>query len=244
VTKASGADSTLHNRELDELRRQVELSYSRLSAEPPARVQPPPAVEGESVWHFSYGANMNYYTLAQRGVRVLSRDAAHIVDKNTRMVFTHRGGYATLETLQEPSTAEAVQRPQRFPPLREHVHGVLYKLSKDDLKRLSEKEGGYKLQEVEVETYDGKRHIAMAYVSSSMAKLPTEVMPTETYMRLLREGAADNYLDPLYQAWLSSIETVPSAGLGAEYWNTPSKFLAYSFLGVVALVAAAVFTHA
>ncbi len=50
--------------------------------------------------------------------------------------------------------------------------------------------------------------------------------------------------DPLYQAWLSSIETVPSAGLGAEYWNTPSKFLAYSFLGVVALVAAAVFTHA
>ncbi len=53
------------------------------------------------MWHFSYGANMNYYTLAQRGVRVLSRDAAHIVDKNTRMVFTHRGG----ENLPQPASA-------------------------------------------------------------------------------------------------------------------------------------------
>lgn len=243
VTKANGADSDLHHRELAELRRQVELSYNRLSAEPPAPVQPPPAVEGECVWHFSYGANMNYYTLAQRGVRVLSRDAAHIVDKNTRMVFTHRGGYATLQKLPEEQTADSVQRPQRFPPLREHVHGVLYKLSQDDLKRLSEKEGGYKLQEVEVETYDGKRHKAMAFVSTHMATLAAEVVPTETYMRLLREGASDNYLDPLYQAWLSSVETVPSAGLGAEYWNSPSKFLAYSFLGVVGLVAAAVFTR-
>ncbi len=71
------------------------------------------------------------------------------------IIYTAYTGYATLETVQQPSTAEAVQRPQRFPPLREHVHGVLYKLSKDDLRRLSEKEGGYKLQEVEVGGYGG-----------------------------------------------------------------------------------------
>lgn len=32
-----------------------------------------------------------------------------------------------------------------------------------------------------------------------MASLPEEVVPTEKYMALLREGARDNYLDPLYQ---------------------------------------------
>lgn len=38
------------------------------------------------------------------------------------------------------------------------------------------------------------------------------------------------------QAWLSSVPTVTSAGLGAEYYNTPSKYVAYSFLLVTACI--------
>jgi hypothetical protein len=38
------------------------------------------------------------------------------------------------------------------------------------------------------------------------------------------------------QAWLSSVETVSSAGLGAEYFATPSKYIAYGFLAVAALL--------
>lgn len=84
---------------------------------------------------------------------------------------------------------------------------------------------------------------AAAFVSSPFATLAGEVQPTEKYMRLLRDGASDNYLDPVYQAWLSSIETVPSVGLGPEYYNTPAKYIAYAFLAMVGLVVAGIFLH-
>jgi hypothetical protein len=52
---------------------------------------------------------------------------------------------------------------------------------------------------MQVQTYDGRRVIAQSFVSAPLAMLPVEVAPTEKYMRALREGAADNYLDPLHQ---------------------------------------------
>jgi hypothetical protein len=57
-----------------------------------------------------------------------------------------------------------------------------------------------------------------------MCALPQEVVPPEAYMRKLRDGASDNYVDPGYQGWLSAISTVTSAGLGTEYWNTPARW--------------------
>jgi hypothetical protein len=65
----------------------------------------------------------------------------------------------------------------------------------------------------QVETYDGRRVLAQTFVSGPMAMLPAEVAPTEKYMRALREGAADNYLDPLHQ--------VGGAGgkLGGPVWG-------------------------
>lgn len=87
-----------------------------------------------------------------------------------------------------------------------------------------------------METYDGFRAKAKAFVSSPLALLQSEVVPTERYMKTLRDGAAEQYLDPLWQAWLSSVETRPSAGLGMEYYDTPAKFLAMGFLCIVALV--------
>lgn len=95
----------------------------------------------------------------------------------------------------------------------------------------------------QVETYDGFRATAKAFVSGSLALLTSEVVPTERYMMVLRDGAAEQYLDPLWQAWLSSIETRPSAGLGMEYYDTPAKFLAYGFLAIVALVVVGFFAQ-
>lgn len=171
-----------------------------------------------------------------------------------------RAGYATL--VEQPDAAQL-----RFAPLTEGVHGVLYSLGRRELGALAKREGGYRLQEIEVgrargwfasmlcggvepgtpvgwlagargtggghamphlahltsaasplrptrspatprpprspqvETYDGHRSRAFAFVSSPLARLAAEVAPTERYMKLLRQGAADNYLDPLYQAW-------------------------------------------
>lgn len=46
-----------------------------------------------------------------------------------------------------------------------------------------------------------------------------------------------------HQAWLSSIETVPSVGLGSEYFDTPAKYVAYCFLGIVGLLVAGFFSQ-
>lgn len=40
---------------------------------------------------------------------------------------------------------------------------------------------------------------------------------------------------------LAGIETVPSAGLPAEYWNTPSKYISYAFIAFTGLMAASIF---
>jgi hypothetical protein len=57
---------------------------------------------------------------------------------------------------------------------------------------------------LQVQTYDGKVHKAQAFVSATLAKLYNEVQPTEQYMRKLRDGAADNYLEPQYQVRCSA----------------------------------------
>ncbi|PNW79884.1 hypothetical protein CHLRE_08g370500v5 [Chlamydomonas reinhardtii] len=129
----------------------------------------------------------------------------------------------------------------RFRPYDGRVHGVLYRLTREDFEKLSKREGGYTVQEMDVRTYDGVVHRALVFVSNPLFKLPQEVLPTEAYLSKIREGAADNYLDPSYQAFLSGITTVPSAGLGSEYFNTPSKYMGYSFLVVVALITLAFF---
>lgn len=220
----------------DRLQRSLERHYRVSLAE--ADVETPsvadlPLLEDDKdyAWHFAYGANMNYETLARRGVKVKSRDPAFVRDPTMRIVFKHRGGYSTLERL-PPSSSTC----PRYPPYGNHVHGVLYHLSHKDLKELEKREGGYTKSQIEVQTYDGRLVKAWAFVTSPMALLNCEVAPTERYMRLVREGAADNYIDPLYQAWLSSIETVPSAGLGPEYWETPSKYVAYGFLLLLSIL--------
>jgi hypothetical protein len=98
----------------------------------------------------------------------------------------------------------------------------------------------------QVKTYNGHEVRAWVFVASPMDTLPAEVAPPEAYMRQVREGAADQHLHHDYQAWLSSIETVPSAGLPGEYFDTPKNkvqhtlqyLLATVAIGALALVAA------
>lgn len=216
-------------------------SLRRLAAEQPDLAFPRLPVrrltnEPGHVWYFSYGANMSFSVLSRRGVVTKQRCPAAVVDPGLSLVFQHRGGYSTLAALPPGSAA-------RYRPYLPQVHGVLYQVAQDDMAKLKKAEGGYDTMEVEVETYDGWRVNATTFVSSPLAQLQHEVTPTEKYMRVLRDGAADNYLDPLYQAWLSSIETVPSAGLGPEYYETPAKWMAYGFLGIVGLVVVGFFSQ-
>ncbi|GLC43153.1 hypothetical protein PLESTB_000857500 [Pleodorina starrii] len=216
----------------------------------PAQQQPPPPQQQQqgpstnTVTTFAYGANMNFLTLARREVRVLSRDPAFVVDSAVRLVFKHQGGYATLERAEDGGEQAGAQAEPRFRPYDGRIHGVLYRVTREDFAKLSKREGGYLVQELQVQTYDGSLHTALVFVSNPLFKLPEEVTPTEKYLAKVREGARDNYLDPAYQAFLSGISTVPGAGLGSEYYNTPSKYMGYSFLVVVALITLAyLFQH-
>ena len=103
-------------------------------------------------------------------------------------------------------------RRPRFPPFAGRVHGVCYLVAAPDLARAAKSEAGYALRKLEVQTYDGRRVEAAAFVSAPLASLREEVAPPEIYMRALREGARDQYLDPLHQG------ESPWVGLGWVGW--------------------------
>lgn len=52
-------------------------------------------------------------------------------------------GYSTLQRL------PAGQQP-KYKPFLAHVHGVLYQVNKEDMRKLQKREGGYVLTEIEV----------------------------------------------------------------------------------------------
>ena len=132
----------------------------------------------------------------------------------------HAGGGGTL--LRE---SEGDPPPMFFPPDGK-VHGVLYRMATSDLRKLGRDNTGYELTRIEVQVYGddlrgsaippssgptgqitdgdiicppGCSTVAWVYTSNAMARLPSEVVPTEAYMMRLREGAADQFLDPSYQ---------------------------------------------
>eukprot|EP00798_Chlamydomonas_sp_ICE-L_P023700 gene23700-9241_t len=147
---------------------------------------------------------------------LVSMDGCHVCDGRVALVFKHRGGQATLQSLKHGESP-------KYMPFGQRVHGVLYRMANEDMDRLAKLKQGYRLQKIEVELYDGRTANAVTFVSSPSELLPTEVVPPEGYMKLLREGSAQQFIDPIYQAWLSSIVTVCGAGLGPEYFNTPSN---------------------
>lgn len=193
---------------------------------------------GDTVLFFAYGANLHFDTLSQNDVKVLSRDGAIVRDPKTALVFKHQGGQATLQQLRQG------ERPKYPPYGGQRVHGVLYRLKSADLKKLAAREDGYLMQQMEVELYSGEIAKAQVFVSSPCSLLPKEVAPPESYLRLLRDGAADQLMSPLYQAWLSSIETVTGTGLGPEYFDTPSRQVSRAVgLAVFLAAAAAALLH-
>ena len=100
------------NTQVSSLERLLQLEPVDLQqVQPVAPEQPPTAVASSSSGgssrsalrslpeevfnYFAFGANMSYHTLAQRDVRVLSRDPATVVDRDIRLLFKHRGGTVT-----------------------------------------------------------------------------------------------------------------------------------------------------
>ena len=193
---------------------------------------PTPAAAAASpapVLMFSYGANCAASVLARRGVKPLSSEAAVVADRGAWLSFSHRGGYAALQH----SSGGRVPQPGWQQP-----HGVLHTLTPADVKRLQEREGGYSLAQLPVETYSGWACTATTFLSSPLLLLYSPVPPTARYRDLLLEGCRQHGLDAGYTAWLEGLEVAPAGGArDARYDACPADSLA-QLLAASALAAA------
>jgi hypothetical protein len=162
------------------------------------------AEDPQHVWYFAYGSNMASSVLVRRrGVRPLSSERARLADH--RLVFDLRGIPAV-----EPGFASIAPSPG------DHVHGVLYRLTRADLARVDASEApAYKSVDVEVDAAISGRVVA----STLRNRRPVSgLKPSRRYLRLLCEGAREAGLPGDYVAWLEAQPTayVPGMSEGLE----------------------------
>ncbi|KXZ53069.1 hypothetical protein GPECTOR_8g62 [Gonium pectorale] len=141
-------------------------------------------------------------------------------------------GFATIERAQPEQQQQQQQQPGPVSTgasssgssrWRSEVHGVVHLLRHSDWVQVMATEGvgagstGYRVVEVEVELYDGRRTKALTLEGqgASLHRPDRPVAPSRRYLELLRAGARHHGLDPEYVSYLDSL--VPYEGSG---WGT------------------------
>ncbi len=208
-----------------------------------AQQEASPAAATHTVRYFAYGANMASSILAKRDIKPLSACPAQLPAYHS-IAFRHRGGYATIiessvtggTSLQCQKNLDntPVQKGSRIaagvpkdPGLVYHgAHGVLYELDKADMQKLKGRETGYALSSTTVTSYAGAETTALLFRSQPLLLLPASVPPQRRYLELMLEGAKTHGLAPEYMQWLRELPCARPGGLGAEYFDTPSEWLA------------------
>ena len=146
----------------------------------------------EEVWNFAYGGNMNpRVLLRRRRIHPLESVAGFL--KDYRLAFNLRGF-----PFFEPAFANIVPSPG------DCVHGVLHRLTWDQLRRLDRFEGkglAYRHLNLEVETYSHRKILARVY---SAIMISQEKYPSCRYLNIIREGARYYQLDPEYVQMLDN----------------------------------------
>eukprot|EP00732_Lithocolla_globosa_P006629 Lithocolla_globosa_v1_NODE_7812_length_898_cov_6.421115.p1 type:complete len:226 gc:universal NODE_7812_length_898_cov_6.421115:787-110(-) len=106
------------------------------------------------------------------------------------------------------------------------VHGVLHKITEEEMNRLRISEGGrgitpgYQPVKCVSETYEGKK--IECIILSSNDDVMEGLFPSQRYMKLLTEGAEKHQVEESYIDYLKTLPTIP-----AKFWN---YFLALPFL--------------
>ena len=198
----------------------------------------------DTVRYFAYGANMTSSTLAKRDIKPLSACSAQLPAHHS-IAFRHRGGYATIVNTsaaggavmpwhrrwsrilggdEEASVAAGVLNDSCL--VYRSPHGVLYELHRADMCKLAERETGYALRSAAVTPYAGEETIALLFTSQPLLLLPASVPPQRRYLELMLEGAQTNQLAPEYMHWLQKLPYAQPGSLSAEYFDTPSEWLA------------------
>jgi hypothetical protein len=162
-------------------------------------------------YYFAYGSNMNQGVFTgRRGIRPEFIAPAKIT--GWQLVMEHPG-----VPFVEPV----------FASIKEHkdaeVHGVLYKITEPDFKRLCNSEGAaYRLVLLDNIESEGRMFRGCTFVSD---KFCTGRKPSRRYMQKLIQGAKENNLPKSYIAGLSHIRTI----------HIPIVSFFVDFLGALAL---------
>ena len=150
--------------------------------------------------------------MRQRGIRIFREPPRRAILRNYRLCF-RQVGYPPCE----PCFANVEKS------MGECVHGVLYALSAKDYLTLCRGESVgtfYKIEMVDVETYDGDtvKSVALFVCLPSKLSSPHEskYCPSLRYKTLICHGASVSNLAASYQEKLQQVPTCPDAGTFAK----------------------------
>jgi gamma-glutamylcyclotransferase len=131
-----------------------------------------------AIRYFAYGSNMISGPLKNRAPSAEKMGIAEL--PGWRFAFNKRGrdGSAKANLFRSPA---------------DKVWGVLFRISRSDLKRLDELERGYNRKKVQV-SLGNKVTTADTYISTRL----TTALPSETYFALVIAGAREHHLPDAY----------------------------------------------
>mmetsp|Transcript_4530 Transcript_4530/g.6529 ORF Transcript_4530/g.6529 Transcript_4530/m.6529 type:complete len:234 (+) Transcript_4530:171-872(+) len=191
--------------------------------------------------YFGYGSNVLPSTMkALRQIEVRRVTAAVLPDYELE--------FASAAYVQKTSQTETTTKSSRKPV----VHGLLYTLTKDEFAKVGLSEGvpfGYKWQSCQVYPYrgDGNEAGSEALYDTSPVQAYTLVgltqqqptnnaPPSESYLRLIREGARLWRFDRSYQEDLANMEVAKNIKnswlFPATGWEGPTLELAEKVTGI------------
>ena len=168
-------------------------------------------------------------------------DSRPAILRGWRLVFRGDCGMASILECDSPLLAPidpqvdpSLQHRYRCSaPPRPDFHGVLHRLSMDQMRKLDVIESSYDRLEVYVDLYDGTRQKATVYKMAEEKLDPSvpDALPSERYLDIICRGCVAFGVAPEYINWLRSHEMVRRK-LPSEYKKIPVHALHQSGKGL------------
>ena len=158
--------------------------------------------------HFAYGSNMfsRRLTANERAPSAVPIGTGYVSNRRLTFDKVSRDGSGKCNIEITDSSTDL-------------VYGVLFEISFDEKSSLDRAEGlgeGYREEQVQVITPNGKPFIATAYVATK--KEPT-LRPYDWYKALVIAGAKEHKLPIDYVEWLGTFDSQPDSNLSRRAAN-------------------------
>lgn len=141
-------------------------------------------------WYFAIGSMMNPNSLKSRDLHPLESYPGEILDYE--LIFYGGGGMAVAIEKEGAS-----------------FHGVLHKMTLDDIAKLDGIEVGYQKRPAKVKKYDGEIIDAFVYSNGSPSQADNGSPPAQRYLEILLQGCKHYGVSQSHIDYLSSIKYRP-----------------------------------